>query len=161
MSGRLTVLAILLIGAVIACHADLLEPSAQTIAGRWRRASEPLSPMGQNVKTLELTIDGHYAVISESRGVYVQLPADSAGSITREYGTYVVTRNNLHFNEDSLRTWDYLSGTSFHAGPAGIYIEGPPTDPTVELTPTQLTLRYSVNPGGGYVPVIERYDRDR
>jgi hypothetical protein len=120
-----------------------------------------VSPIGQFLKTLEFTPDGHYTVTTEFRGIYAQLPAGSVASIGHEYGTYVLTSDILRFNEDSVRTWDYLSGTFFHAGPRGIYVEGPPTDPTVELTTTHLTLRYSVNPGNGYVQVADTYDRDR
>ena len=157
-----TFLAVLLIGAGIACHADLLAPSPQTLVGRWRRAPEPQSPMGQYFRTIEFTIDGHYVLTGAFRGVYSQLPVDSVGSITRQYGTYVLDGDILRFAEDSVRSWDYLSGTYVHAGPPqGIPIEGASTDPKVELTHTRLTLRYSVNPGGGYVAVTDDYDRDR
>ena len=153
--------ATLLMGAGIACRADLLSPSLQTIAGRWLRAPEPQSPAGNYVRTLEFTVDGHYVVTGEFRGVYVALPADSAGSIMHEYGRYVLDGNTLRFTQDSIRSWDYLGGRYFHAGPQGISVEGPPTDPSVELTSTRLTLRYSVNPGAGYVAVTDTYDRDR
>ena len=110
---------------------------------------------------LEFTVDGHYVLTGAFRGIYAQLPADSVGSITREYGTYLLDRDTLRFTQDSLRSWDYLSGTYFYAGPKGVYIEGAPTDPEIELTRTRLTLRYSVNPGAGYIPVTDVYDRDR
>jgi hypothetical protein len=111
---------------------------------------------------LEFTEDGHYMVTGESRGVYAQLPADSAGSIRHEYGTYALAGDTLHVYQDSVRTWDYLGGTSFQVGPSsGIAIEGTNTDPTVELTATQLTLRYFVNPGDRYELVTDRYYRDR
>ena len=144
----------------MACRADLLSPSPQAITGRWIRAPESLSPAGNYVRTLEFTVDGHYVVTSASRGVYSALPVDSVGSITHEYGRYVLESNTLRFTQDSLRTWDNLSGSYFHAGPQGMSIEGPPTDPSVELTGTRLTLRYSVNPGAGYVAVTDTYDRD-
>lgn len=117
--------------------------------------------MGQYLRVLEFTPDGRYTVMHEFRGTYAQLPADSVGSISHEYGTYLLTGNTLHFYEDSVRTWDYMTGSSLHTGPRGVYIEGPPTDPTIELTRTRLTLRYSVNPGAGYVQVTDMYDRDR
>ncbi len=147
--------------AGIACQPDVLAPSSQTLAGRWVRATEPLSPMGQYSRTLEFTVDGHYVRTGSFRGIYAQLPADSVGSISREYGSYVLTNDILRFSQDSVRSWDYLSGTYFRAGPMGLPIEGPPTDPKVELTDTQLTLRYSVNPGAGYVAVTDVYHRDR
>ena len=156
-----TLLAVLLIGAGIACRADLLAPSSQTLAGRWQRAPQPHGPMGQHLRTLEFTVDGKYVLTDALRGVYAQLPADSVGSISREYGTYVLDSDILRFTQDSLRSWDYLGGAYFHVGPKGLYFEGPPTDPTVEITRTRLTLRYMVNPGAGYVPVIEEYLRDR
>jgi len=152
--------AILLVGAGIACRADLLSPSSQAIAGRWLRSPEPLSPAGNYVRTLEFTVDGHYVVTGASRGIHAALPLDSVGSITHEYGRYVLKNTILRFTQDSLRSWDFLSGSFFHAGPQGMSIEGPPTDPSVELTSTRLTLRYSVNPGGGYVAVTDTYDRD-
>ena len=150
----------LLLVAGIACQPDVLAPSSQTLAGHWSRAAEPLSPMGQYSRTLEFTVDGHYVLTGAYRGIYAQLPADSVGSISREYGSYVLANSILHFSQDSVRSWDYLSGTYFHAGPTGVYIEGPPTDPKVEVTDTQLTLWYSVNPGGGYVAVTDVYHRD-
>ena len=151
----------LLLVAGIACHADLLAPSSQTLAGHWSRAPEPLSPKGQYLRTLEFTVDGHYVLTGAFRGVYAQLPADSVGSISREYGTYVLNSDIIRFTQDSVRSWDYLTGTYFHAGPKGQSIEGPPTDPNVELTATQLTLRYMVDPGAGYVAVTDVYYRDR
>ena len=151
----------LILVAGIACRADLLAPSSATIAGRWSRAPQSQTPSGQYHRMLEFTDDGHYVLTGSFRGIYAELPADSVGSISREYGTYVLDRNTLRFTQDSVRSWDYLSGTYFYAGPKGVYIEGPPTDPEIELTHTRLTLRYSVNPGAGYVPVTEVYDRDR
>lgn len=153
-------LAILLVGGGIACRADLLSPSSQAIAGRWLRAPAPQSPAGTYVRTLEFTVDGHYVVTGAFRGVYAALPVDSVGSIMHEYGSYVLDGNTLRFTQDSLRSWDYLSGSYFHAGPQGPSIEGPPTDPSVELTSIRLVLRYSVNPGAGYVTVTDTYDRD-
>ena len=153
-------LAILLVGAGIACRADLLSPSSQSIAGRWLRAPEAQSPAGTYTRMLEFTDDGHYVVTGAFRGVYSALPVDSVGSIMHEYGRYMLDGNTLRFTQDSLRSWDYLSGGYFHAGPQGIAVEGPPTDPSVELTSTRLTLRYSVNPGAGYVAVTDTYDRD-
>ena len=161
MPRRYTLLAGLLVGAVIACSAEPLEPSSQALAGRWRRGPEPQSPTGQLLKTVDFTEDGHYTVTTEFRGVYPQLSAEAVGSTTSTYGSYVLTGDVLRFAQDSVRTWDYLTGTSFYAGSGGIYFEGPPTDPIVELTPPRLTLRYSVNPGGGYVPATETFDRDR
>lgn len=160
MFRRHTVLAVLLVSAVVGCRTNLLEPSPQSIVGRWRRTLVPSSPTGQFVKTLTLAPDGHYTVTSESRGVYPTLPADSGSGSSREYGMYVLTGAVLHFSEDSTRTWDVVSGTSFHAG-SRTYFEGPPTDPTVEITASRLLLRYSVNIGNGYVPVTEAYDRDQ
>ena len=152
-------LAILLVGAGISCREDLVSPSSSAIAGRWLRAPEALRPAGEYVRTLVFTGDGHYVVTGSSRGVYAALPVDSIGSITREYGSYVLDSNTLRFTQDSLRSWDYLGGSYFHSGPQGLFFEGPPTDPTVELTSTRLTLRYSVNPGAGYVAVTDTYDR--
>jgi hypothetical protein len=158
---RYPLLAALVVSAVVACHGDLLEPASGTIAGRWRREPMLVSPTGQFDKSLEFTEDGHYTVTYEFRGVYPQLPADAVAASGHEYGTYVLSSDTLRFTQDSSRTWDYLGGTSFHVGPAGISIEGPPTDPIVALTAARLTLRYSVNPGGGYEQVTEVFDRDR
>ena len=152
--------AVMLVGAGIACRSELLSPSSQGIAGRWIRAPEPLRPAGNYVRTLEFTVDGHYVITGASRGVYAALPVDSVGSITHEYGSYVLESSTLRFMQDSIRSWDYLGGSYFHAGSQGMSIEGPPTDPSVELTSTRLTLRYSVNPGAGYVAVTDSYDRD-
>jgi hypothetical protein len=156
-----TALALLLFGAGIACRADLLAPRFDTLAGRWRAAPIPIQPAGQFLRTLELTTDGRYIRTGASRGTYPQLPADAIGSITREYGHYVYEDERLRFTQDSVRIWDYLSGSYFYAGPPGVSIEGPPTDPTVELTRNRLTLRYMVNPGAGYVPVTDEYVRDQ
>jgi hypothetical protein len=147
--------------AFTACHSDLLAPSSQSLAGHWSRAPQPLSPSGQYLKTLEFRVGGHYVLTGVSRGIYAQLPADSVGNIWHEYGTYVLNSDIIRFTQDSVRSWDYLIGTYFHAGPTGQYIEGRPTDPKVELTDTQLTLRYMVNPGNGYVAVADVYYRDR
>lgn len=139
----------LLLAAGIACHADLLAPLSQTLAGRWSRGPEPLSPNGQYLRTLEFSVDGHYVLTGAFLGVYAQLPADSVGSVSREYGTYVLNSDVIRFTQDSVRSWDYLSGMNSYAGPKGQYFEGPPTDPKVELTDIQPTLRYMVNPGLG------------
>lgn len=154
-------LVILCIGAVVACSGQPLEPSAPALVGGWSHATVQLSPMGESRTTLDFTADGHYIGTTEMRGIYAQLSANSVASVFRTYGTYVLTGNVLHLSQDSTRTWDFLSGSFFHAGPAGISIEGPPTDPTVEVTQTQLTLRYFVNPGDGYRPVVDQYNRYR
>lgn len=149
----------LLLVAGIACHADPLGPSSETLAGHWSRAPESLTPNGQYLQTLEFTVDGHYVLTGAFRG-YAQLPADFVGSTSREYGTYVLHSDTLRFAQDSVRSWDYLSGTYFYAGPKR-YEERPDTDSEVELTNTRLTLRYSVDHGDGrYMPVKHVYDRD-
>jgi hypothetical protein len=158
LSSIRTLLAALLIGAALACGADPIAPSPAALAGRWRLAV-PQSPSGQYARTLDFTADGQYVLTGSSRGIYAQLPADSVGSISWEYGTYVVNADTLRFAQDSVRSWDYLGGTYFHAGPRGQYFEGPPTDPIIELTSARLTLHYMVNPGAGYLPVTDVYLR--
>src|SRR5687768_17866978 len=101
----------LILVAGIACRAKLLAPSSQTIAGRWSRAPQPQAPSGQYYRMLEFTDDGHYVLTGAFRGIYPQLPADSVGSISREYGTYVLDRNTLRFTQDSrtYRSEEYTS----------------------------------------------------
>ena len=150
----------LVLGAGIACHDVLIAPSSQALAGRWSTAPELLSPRGEFIRTLEFSTDGKYVRAVTSRGSYSQLPADAIGSFTREYGGYVLAGDTLHLAQDSVRSWDYLGGESFRVGPTVGYIEGPPTPPVVELTSTRLTLRFMVDPGAGYVPVVQEYRRD-
>jgi hypothetical protein len=150
---------VLLVGAGVACGADLLAPSPDALTGHWARAPESMSPSGQFFRMLDFTADGHYVRTGIFRGVYPQLPPDSAASISREYGSYVLAGDTIRFAEDSLRVWDFLSGSYLHVGPPGMYIEGPPTDPVIELTSSRLTLRYMVDPGNGYTPVTEEYHR--
>lgn len=150
----------LVLGAGIACHDVVLAPSSHALAGRWSSAPERLSPRGEFIRTLEFSTDGQYVRAVESRGVYSQLPAESIGSFTREYGSYVLAADTLRLAQDSVRSWDYLGGEYFRVGPEGMYIEGPPTPPVVELTRTRLTLRFMVNPGAGYVPVVQEYRRE-
>lgn len=154
------VLAILVVGATIACADDLLATSPDGLTGRWTSVPEALSPGGQYVRTIDFTADGRYLRVSTFRGIYPQQPPDAIAALTREYGTYALSRDTLRFLQDSIRTWDYLGGEYLYVGRSGGYIEGPPTDPTVELTATRLTLRYMVNPGAGYVPVVEEYSRE-
>jgi hypothetical protein len=153
-----TLLAFLFVGGAMACGAELIAPSPLALAGRWNRI-----PSGRYSRTLELTADGRYVQTSTFRGDYPQLPRDSAGTIVWEYGRYVVHDDTLRFAQDSLRSWDWMSGYYFQIGIGreGMSIEGPPTDPTIELTSTRLTLRYMVNPGAGYVPVVDEYLRSR
>jgi hypothetical protein len=156
-----TLVAALAISAGTACHTDLFYSASDPIVGRWRAAPMALQPTGQYLRTLDLASDGRYVQSGTSRGVYPQLPADAIGSTSRAYGRYVYANDQLRFMQDSVRTWDYMTGDSFHAGPGGVSIEGPPTVPTVELTADRLVLRYMVNPGAGYVPVTDEYFRDR
>lgn len=149
------------LAVAIACGEGVLAPSPDALTGRWSAAPLALSPRGQLLRTLEFTADGRYARTTASRGVYPQLPADSIGSITREYGTYVLRGDTLRFAQDSARTRDWLGGEYFQVGPPRGYIEGPPTDPVVEITSTRLTLRYMVNPGDRYVAVVAEYLRER
>jgi hypothetical protein len=160
MSLRAAVAA-LLIMAGTACHTDLFYSASDPIVGHWRAAPMAQQPSGEYLRTLDLSVDGRYVRTGAFRGVYPQLPADAIGSISRSYGRYVYEAAQLRFSQDSVRSWDYLSGEDFYAGPGGMPIEGPPTIPTVELTPDRLILRYMVNPGAGYVPVEEEYFRDR
>ena len=60
MFRRHTLLVVLLVSAVVGCRTNLLEPSPQSIVGRWRRTLVPSSPTGQFVRTLALAPDGHY-----------------------------------------------------------------------------------------------------
>jgi hypothetical protein len=152
---------VLVISAGTACGTDLLYWSSNPIVGRWRAAPMAQQPRGEYLRTLDLAADGRYVSTGAFQGVYPQLAADAIGSVSRVYGHYVYEDDRLRFTQDSMRTWDYLTGEYFHAGPAGISIEGPPTDPTVELTPDRLVLRYMVNPGAGYVAVTDEYFRDR
>jgi len=151
----------LAVGAGIACADALLAPSPDGLTGRWTRAPEALSPSGQYVRSIEFSPDGRYLRTSVFRGVYPQQPADAIAALTREYGTYALSSDTLRFLQDSIRSWDFIGGEFLHVGRAEGYIEGPPTDPTVELTATHLTLRYLVNPGAGYEPVVEEYSRER
>lgn len=146
--------------ASLACADNLIAPSPDGLTGRWTRAPEALSPSGQMIRTLDFNVDRRYVRTAVIRGVYPQQPADAIAALTREYGTYALSSDTLRFLQDSIRTWDYLGGEFLYVGRAGGYIEGPPTDPTVELTATHLTLRYMVNPGAGYVPVVEEYSRE-
>lgn len=146
--------------ASLACADALIAPSPDGLTGRWTRAPEALSPSGQYVRTIDFGADGKYLRTTVVRGVYPQQPADAIAALTREYGTYALSSDTLRFLQDSVRTWDYLGGEFLYVGRASGYIEGPPTDPTVELTATRLTLRYQVNPGAGYVPVVEEYSRE-
>ena len=120
-----------------------------------------MSPSGQYVRTIDFGADGRYLRTGVFRGIYPQQSADAIAALTREYGTYALSSDTLRFLQDSIRTWDYLGGEFLYVGRASGSIEGPPTDPTVELTATRLTLRYMVNPGAGYVPVVEEYSRER
>ena len=153
--------AVLLVSVAAACRTQPLQPNGSSIAGQWRSAVIPLSPTGQLVKTLEFTGDGRYIRRHESRGAYATQPADAVSSVSSEYGTYLLADAVLHYAADSVRTWEARSGTSLRVAPFGRYIEGPPTDPVVELSSSRLTLRYAVNPGAGYVPVTETFDRTR
>jgi hypothetical protein len=154
------VTAALLIAAGTACHTDLFYSASDPLVGRWRAAPMALQPSGEYLRRLDLANNGRYVRTGTFRGVYPQLPADAIASISREYGRYVYENGVLRFSQDSVRSWDYLTGEQFHAGPGGMSIEGPPTDPAVEIMPDRLILRYMVNPGGGYVPVQEEYFRD-
>jgi hypothetical protein len=147
--------------ASLACADALIAPSPDGLTGRWTRGPETLSPSGQYVRTIDFGADGRYLRSSVFRGIYPQQPADAIAALTREYGTYALSSDTLRFLQDSVRTWDYLGGEFLYVGRPGGYIEGPPTDPIIELTATRLTLRYQVNPGAGYVPVVEEYARER
>ena len=160
----MTSIRILFVSVIIASGigcADGLAPTPDALTGRWSTAPQPLSPSGQYVMSYVFTADRKYVRSVTMRGVYPQLPADSVGSIYREYGSYVLHADTLLAAQDSTKSWDWLSGEYFHVGPPGMSIEGPPTDPVIELTPSRLTLRYMVNPGDRYVPVVEVYLRER
>jgi hypothetical protein len=147
--------------AGLACDGDLLSPSPDSLAGRWSTAREQVNPQGYFVRTLEFTTDGKYVSSVVARGVYPQLPADSAGSWSRVYGAYVLRRDTLLFALDSLRSWDWMTGEHLQTSlTRGIDIEGPPTPPVVTITRTRLTMRYLINPGSGYAPVVLEYSRD-
>lgn len=161
MSSIRIVLSLLALGASVACADAVIAPSPDALTGHWAGAPETLSPSGQFIRTLDFSPDKKYLRTTVIRGVYPQQPADAIAAITREYGTYALSSDTLLFLQDSVRTWDYLSGEFLYVGRAEGYIEGPPTVPTVELTSTRLTLHYMVNPGAGYVPVVEEYSRER
>jgi hypothetical protein len=147
--------------AGLACDGSFLSPSPNSLAGRWSTPPEQLNPTGSYVRTIEFSTEGKYVSGVVLRGTYAQLPADSAGSWSRTYGTYVLRRDTLLFAPDSARSWDWMTGEHFQTNfPTLIYIEGPPTPPVVTVTRTRLTMRYLVNPGNGYQPVVLEYSRD-
>jgi hypothetical protein len=160
MSSIRVLLSMLVVGASVACAEILVAPSPDGLTGRWSADPMPLSPTGQLFRTLEFSADGRFVRTSIMRGVYAQQPAGAVASTISVYGKYSLARDTIRFVQDSLRGWDYMSGEYVQIGPGGVAIEGPPTDPAVELTPTHLTLRYMVNPGAGYVPVVEDYSRE-
>ena len=160
MSSIRVVFVSVLVASGIGC-AEGLAPTPDALTGRWSTAPAALSPSGQYVRSYDFTADRKYVHTVTTRGVYPQLPADSVGSTYREYGSYVLHADTLLAVQDSTKSWDRLSGEYLHVGPPGIYIEGPPTDPVIELTPSRLTLRYMVNPGDRYVPVVEVYLREQ
>jgi hypothetical protein len=162
VSSIRTLVVLLLVATGTACGADLLAPSSDALVGRWYRGPEAQNPTGQFIRNLEFTADGHFVATGTFRGIYPQLPADAVASISQQYGTFRLDADTLRFSQDSVRSWDYLTGTYFHAGPmTGVYFEGPPTAPVVEVTRTSLTLRYMVDPGAGNVQVTDHYLRDR
>lgn len=63
------------------------------------------------IRMLAFDADGRYAWIVASRGVYTLLPADSIGSISREYARFALRGNTLLLAQDSLRTGDYMGGS--------------------------------------------------
>lgn len=154
-------IAALFVVAATACHTDLFYSASDPIVGHWRAAPMAQQPSGEYLRTLDLAVDGRYLRTGTFRGVYPQLPADAVASVSREYGRYVYQNDELRFSQDSVRSWDYMTGDHLSVGSGGMSIEGPPTVPTVELTADRLILRYMVNPGAGYVPVQEEYFRDR
>lgn len=145
--------------AGVSC-ADGLAPTPDALTGRWSTTPAALSPGGQYVRSYDFTADRKYVRTVTTRGVYPQLQPDAVASIYQEYGSYVLHADTLLAVRDSVRSWDWLSGEYRHVGPPGISIEGPPTAPVIELTPSRLTLRYMVNPGDRYVPVVEVYVRE-
>ena len=161
MSSIRVLLSMLVVGASVACAEKLTAPSPDGLTGRWSAEPMPLSPTGQLFRSLEFSADGRFVRTYVMRGVYAQQPADAVGSMVRVFGRYSLARDTIRFAQDSLRGWDYMSGEYSQIGSGGVSIEGPPTDPAVELTATHLTLRYMINPGAGYVPVVEEYTRER
>lgn len=146
---------------VIACGSEVLAPTPTALTGTWLTAAEPLQPNGSFTRKLVFLPSGHYVSTVESRGVYGGVPRDSVVSYSSEYGTYTLTGDILRLVQDSAKGWDLLGGSWNRVGPPGIYIEGPPTDPVVEVSQSRLVLRYEVNPGAGYVPVKAIYYRAR
>ena len=161
MSPIRHLLAVVIVVAGSACADDVLAPTPDALTGRWSAVPEALSPSGQLFRTLDFTADRRYVRTYIMRGVYPQLPADSAAVISHEYGSYTLHGDTLFTARDSARTRDWLGGEYLEVGPPGMAIEGPPTPPVLEITPTRLTLRFMFNPGDGYHPAVEVYLRER
>ena len=138
--------------AMAACS-DLLTPSAAALAGTWRSTSEPAG----NTRLMTFTGEGQYVVTLQSRGGDAAAP-DSVTAYSSTFGAFQVVGATLHLVEDSTVGWNWQTGSWRQVGP-GFYIEGPPTDPTVQLTATRLVLTNAVNPGGGYVPMRREFRR--
>jgi hypothetical protein len=161
MRSTRPLLAALALLAGLACDGIPLAPSQASLIGRWSTKPEALRPSGYLSRTLEFSHDGQYVSHVAARGVYPQLPADSVGSWSRAYGSYVLRRDTLLFALDSLRSWDWMTGEHFETSfTRGIEIEGPPTPPVVTVTRTRMVMRYLINPGNGYAPVVMEYFRD-
>lgn len=148
--------------AVTACGSEaLVAPSPAALTGTWLTTVQPTQPRGSFVRKLEFFATGRYVSRGESRGTYAGVPSDSVISYTSNYGAYTLAGDTLRLVQDSAKGWDLLTGSWTRLGPPGIYIEGPPTDPIVEVSRSQLILNYQVNPGAGYIEVRDSYYRAR
>lgn len=150
--------AVAAVAVMVGCS-DLLEPTPELLAGTWRNVPDTDPSLANLQRTIAFSVDGSYVVDAWSGPSSMTDPPDSVGWRNTVFGTYSLRGATLTLAQDSTNGRNGQGGTWHYGKPAGMDVEGPPTDPVVRLTTDRLVLTNKVNPGAGYVTVVATYDR--
>ncbi len=150
---------LVLVCAVLASCSALVDPVSGGFVGDWATEREALSPTGSHENLLSLGSDGRFVAESRMYGVYPGQPADQLAASSRTEGSYRAEDGRLHFQPESLTTFDTFEGrakTTVHRPyPYGGVYEGA----EFEVDGDRLTLTYLTYPADAPVETRRTFRR--
>lgn len=148
-----------LLCALLASCSAVLEPVSGGFVGDWATERKALSPAGTHENLLGLGADGRFVAESRMYGAYPGQPAGQLSASSRTEGSYRAEDGRLHFQPESLTTFDTFEGkpkTTVHRPyPYGGVYQGAEFD----VDGDRLTLTYITYPADAPVETRRTFRR--
>ena len=150
---------LVLLCALLASCSALVDPVSGGFVGDWATEREALSPTGSHENLLSLGADGRFVAESRMYGAYPGQPAGQLSASSRTEGSYRAEDGRLHFQPETLTTFDTFEGrakTTVHRPyPYGGVYEGAEFD----VDGDRLTLTYLTYPADAPVKTRRTFRR--